>query len=64
MKSKDWVQLKNSTKEELTAKLASLEKNLIDMKFKHSVTKIKNPLEIRTARRLIAKLKTLLKNKQ
>lgn len=64
MKSKEWSQIKNYTEDEMRAKVESLKKHLFDLKFKNSVTKLKNPLEIRTTRRLIAKLNTLLRSKQ
>ncbi len=63
MKSKEWSQLKNYTKEELLSKLDSLKKNLFDLKYRNSYTKVKNPLEIRATRRMIARVNTILKQK-
>lgn len=64
MKSKEWLQIKSLTKEELLVKLESLKKHLFDLKFKNATTKLKNPLEIRTTRRLIARINTLLRLKE
>lgn len=61
MKTKQLEELKNASKEELLAKLEELKKELFNLKFKHSIVKVKNPLQIRTLRRDIARVKTLLR---
>ncbi len=60
MKIKQFREIKNFSKEELLAKLEEVQKKFFELKFRHKVTKLKNPLEIRELRRDIARLKTLL----
>jgi large subunit ribosomal protein L29 len=60
MKAKIWQEIKAMTPKELEAKLSESKEKLFRMRFRHSSTPLKNPLEIRTTRRLIAKLVTLL----
>jgi large subunit ribosomal protein L29 len=66
VKGKVWQEIKSLSQIELEAKLRDNEEELFRMKFRHASTPIKNPLKIRTAKRMIAKIKTLLndKNKQ
>ncbi len=63
MKRKQLEELKNSSKEELLSTLDELNKELFDLKLKHTIVKIKNPLRIRIVRRDIARVKTLLRSK-
>lgn len=63
MKKKEWEELKNFSKEELLSKLNELKKELFDLKLRHSVVLVKNPLKIRVLRRDIARVKTLLNQK-
>jgi large subunit ribosomal protein L29 len=49
--------------EELTAKLVESENDLNDLKFKHSLKQLENPLTIRNLRRDIARIKTVLTKK-
>ncbi len=63
MKKKEWEELKNFSKEELLSKLNELKKELFDLKLRHSVVPVKNPLKIRVLRRDIARVKTLLNQK-
>jgi large subunit ribosomal protein L29 len=64
MKSKDWNEMKNMTDVDLAAKLSQLQDSLFKLKFRHSVTPIKNPLEIRQMRKNIARIKTLINQKK
>ena len=52
------------TLEELTSKIAAEQENYGKLKFAHAVTPIENPMKIRDARRLIARLQTELSNKK
>jgi large subunit ribosomal protein L29 len=61
MKTKVWQEIKNLTEAELQLKLRESEEKLFRLKFKHATTPMKNGLEIRTLRRMIARLKTLMK---
>lgn len=49
--------------EEIQAKLTELEKDLADLLFKHSLKQLENPISIRSLRRDIARVKTVLKQK-
>lgn len=63
MKLREFREIKDFSKEELLAKLESLEKKLFELKFKHKVVPLKNPLELRNLRRDIARIKSLLLQK-
>lgn len=52
--------LSNLTIEELQAKLAAEEMNLAKMKLNHSVSPLDNPMQIKAARKNIARINTLL----
>jgi len=62
MKNKIWQELKSLSMVELETKLQETKDVLFRLEFKHASTPLKNPLEIRTTRRLIARLNTLIKN--
>jgi len=64
MKTKQWQEMKNLTENEMVVKLRENQEQLFRLEFKHASTKLKNPLEIRTLRRNIARLKTLLHEKE
>ncbi len=52
------------TIDELIEKLNDTSKKLSQLKFNNSVQTIENPLEIKTLRRQIAKLKTIINEKK
>ncbi len=54
------TEIRNMTIDELNEKLTDTSKKLSQLKFNNSVQTIENPLEIKTLRRQIAKLKTIL----
>jgi large subunit ribosomal protein L29 len=61
MKSKLWNDTKNMTDVELSSKLGELQDKLFKLKFRHSTSPVKNPLEIREIRKNIARIKTFNK---
>lgn len=61
MKPKD---IRDFSVEDIMAKIAEEEKNFLSLKMGHKVSHIENPLDIRNTRREIARLKTILKEKQ
>lgn len=63
MKGKVWQELKSLSEVELEAKLRDTEEEMFRLRFKHASTPIKNPLIIRSLKRNIAKIKTLLREK-
>ncbi|GHT59390.1 hypothetical protein AGMMS49531_03280 [Endomicrobiia bacterium] len=64
MKSKNWSEMKNMTDVELNTKLSELQDKFFKLKFRNSVTPLKNPLEIREMRKDIARIKTLITQKK
>ena len=50
------------SKEDLEEKLKEFKNSLENIKMKHSISPIENPLEIRKIRRTIARLKTFISN--
>jgi large subunit ribosomal protein L29 len=60
MKAKAWQEIRAMTKSELELKLREAEEKLFRLKFKHSSTKLRNPLEIRTLKKMVAKIRTLM----
>jgi|TARA_B100001996_G_scaffold259770_1_gene202121 large subunit ribosomal protein L29 len=59
MKQKE---IKKLSKEDLEEKLKEFESSLKDLKMKHSISPLENPLEIKKIRRIIARLKTFESN--
>ena len=55
-------EIKKLSKEDLKEKLKEFEISLKDLKIKHSISPIENPLEIKKIRRIIARLKTFKSN--
>lgn len=54
------VQLRELTDAELKAKLAEYEKESFGLRFKAATEVLNNPMDLRTARRTVARLKTVL----
>ncbi|MBI3298026.1 MAG: 50S ribosomal protein L29 [Elusimicrobia bacterium] len=64
MKTKEKDQKKTLSVAELKSALATLREKQFRLKFKHRVTPLANPFELRTIRRDIARLETYLSQKQ
>jgi large subunit ribosomal protein L29 len=64
MKSKFWNDIKNMADVELNTKLSGLQDKLFKLKFRHSASPVKNPLEIKEIRRNIARIKTFIAQKK
>lgn len=58
------AEIKGLTVAELNEKIGSEQENLRKMQFAHQVSAIENPMKIREARKLVARLKTELTAKQ
>ena len=56
--------LNKLSKEDLQDKLGELQKQLEELKMTHAISPLENPLQIRSARRVIARLKTALSNQE
>ena len=52
------------SKEDLQDKLVEFQKQLEELKMTHAISPLENPLQIRAARRVVARLKTALRNQQ
>lgn len=58
------IELKEQTKEELETKLLELKKSLFNLKLQKSTGQLENPLKIRNLRKDIARIKTILREKE
>ncbi len=64
-KKTDFLQsVKGSSVQDLTAKIKEDEQRLKKLTFAHAIAPLENPQSVRTLRRDIARLKTLLKQAQ
>ena len=57
-------EIRNLSKDELNLRLEDALEELHNLRFQHSTHQLDNPLRIRTARRDVARLKTLLHKKE
>ena len=64
MKAKDKEVKKTLSAAELKSELHQAQDKLFRLSFKHQVTPLANPLELRTMRRHVARLKTWVREKQ
>lgn len=58
------IELKEQTREELETKLLETKKSLFNLKFQKSTGQLENPLIIRNLRKDIARIKTVLREKE
>lgn len=58
------TEIKVLTPEELKEKIGSEQENLRKIRFAHQISSIENPMKIRGARKLVARLKTELTAKE
>ena len=56
------TEINKLSKEDLQDKLAEFQKQIEELKMTHSISPLENPLQIRSSRRVIARLKTALRN--
>ena len=64
MKAKDKETTKTRSLTELQTELRQAQEKKFKLQFKHQVTPLGNPLELRALRRQIARLKTWINQKQ
>jgi large subunit ribosomal protein L29 len=55
--------LRSETPQELRSKLDNLRKKYMELRFQHSAGALKNPLELRTLRKDIARILTIIGEK-
>ena len=63
MKAKEKEVKKSLSAAELKGELHQAQEKLFKLQFKHQVTPLSNPLELRTLRRHVARLKTWVREK-
>ncbi len=61
MKTNEFV---NMTDVELADKLASLKAELFNLRFAHATNSLANPLQLKTCKRDIAKVKTIIRERE
>ena len=61
MKAKE---IRNMTTEELEAKVAELKKDLFFLRMQHATNQLDNPVKITSVKRDIARIKTIIREKQ
>ena len=57
------TEIKKLSKQDLGDKLVEYKKKLLELKMSHTVSPIENPSQIRNTRRIIARIKTAITNK-
>lgn len=57
-------EIKEMSVEDLREKMAEYKKQYADLKMSHSVTPLENPLQLRTAKRTVARLATELTKRE
>lgn len=57
-------EIKKLSKEDIQDKLTECQKQYAELKMMHAISPIENPIQIQTARRVIARLKTALSNQE
>ena len=56
------TEINKLSKEDLDDKLAEFQKKIEELKITHSISPLENPSQIRSSRRVVARLKTALRN--
>ncbi|SFE23007.1 50S ribosomal protein L29 [Thermophagus xiamenensis] len=57
-------EIREMTPSEIKERIETLSQELVRMKINHSISPLENPMKIRHTRRDIARLKTILRQKQ
>ncbi len=57
-------EIREHTKQELEAKLLDIKKSLFNLKFQKATGQLENPVKIRNLRKDIARIETLLREKE
>ncbi|MDX1904567.1 MAG: 50S ribosomal protein L29 [Thermonemataceae bacterium] len=58
------VELKKLSVEDLKARLLQEEDALLKLKMAHAITPVQNPMRIREARKVVARIKTVIREKE
>ncbi len=57
-------EIKGMTNDELVAKLDSLKEELFNLRFRHATGQLENPTVLRTVKKDIARVKTILRERE
>ena len=57
-------EIKDMTNEELNTKLKSLKSELLNLRFSHATGQLTNPKQLNVAKKDIARIKTILKQRE
>ena len=57
-------ELRDLTVDELNIKLKELSEELFNLRFRHAIVQLENPASLKTCKKDIAKVKTLLREKE
>ena len=64
MKAKEIKELRGQSVEELTKKLDELKKDLFMLRMQHATNQLDNPMKIADAKKDIARIKTIIREKE
>ena len=64
MKAKEINQVRELSVEKLEAKLQELKKDLFMLRMQHATNQLDNPLQIATVKKDIARIKTIIREKE
>ena len=64
MKAKEIKEIRGLSGEKLEAKLQELKKDLFMLRMKHATTQLDNPLQIAAVKKDIARIKTIIREKE
>ncbi len=64
MKSSEIKELRDLSAAELSEKLDGLNKELFNLRFQHAVNQLDNPLRLKAVKKDIARVKTIIREKE
>ncbi|WP_035292525.1 MULTISPECIES: 50S ribosomal protein L29 [Clostridiaceae] len=64
MKAKELQELRQSTPQELNAKIGDLKAELFNLRFQLATGQLENPMRIRQVKKSIAQIKTILREEE
>ena len=57
-------EIREKTNEELIKELYELKKELFKLRFHHAINQLNNPMKIKQVKRMIARIKTILRERE
>ena len=58
------TEIRDMTQSELNAKLADLKAELFNLRFQHAISQLDNPMRIKAVKKDIARIKTIIREKE